>query len=38
MSGLPINGWFSEKDGVWREGRLSYRIQAVMSESPGMIF
>lgn len=38
VSGLPGNGWFSARVGVWREGRLSYRIQIVISESPGVIF
>lgn len=38
VSGLPVNGWFSVRDGVWREGRLSYRIQVVISESPAVLF
>ena len=35
---LPVNRWFAMKDGVWREGGLSYRIQVVMPESPAVIF
>ena len=38
VSGLPGSGWFSARVGVWREGMLSYRIQVVISESPGVIF
>ena len=38
VSGILGNGWFSARVGVGREGRLSYRIQIVISESPGVIF